>query len=505
MREKMTNLKPTLIKGVDPWTHLSNEAILTYKAYTGKQAFIDYALDRHSVEEEEDYNVRRKQAVSLCKTKWAIGELTKVINNDKYRITRDFGEYNLDLQAIFTKNYGLDLDNKLKNLYIEGLLGGVSYLFISSNYQLSNYITEYNASLLSNNYTLYVLSSNQVSNILVDENGMIIQCDIEFVSQSEKEQMAAVLRYYDKKWELWEKAKTSGMFLMTQSGTAEIIPIVPCLIQGNLMDPQTISSPIFEVARIDKHIMNLISDASYSFSFFNFPMFAFPESGANPEQVKKLKIAPNMSFVYDSAGGAPQFIEPQSIHIEKMIRMVEFLSDSIFTIIGVAKEFDNSNMSGYSREYNYQLTNDTYREIHTNLNDIEMKLWYFLKQLISSDISLNDYSAFSQTISIVNPQNFEPGGGANFERLQKALESKFMLSIPEPVVNETRKCYFRQILSENISVKKLEELLDGSFTDRDESTRSDTGESTDTSDTTDESNNAVTAESGSTTEPEYTD
>lgn len=465
------------IKGINPYETIKEVADRTYIAYFGGRNVVDSYLKRHMREDQKSYNYRKSLAYTTNRTKWATNYITRTVDNAKYPVTREFsGNAYLDTIAKKRTPSGDTWDSKLKDALIEGLLGGVAYIYIDfSTLMIDN-------DSLTGNIDVDILRVNQVENIVLDNENYITQAEVFTVNNSETwlyrfynlpDEAGAETPYYSiykkdsdqKPWELIEE----------NINTMGVVPIVPIIPSGDLNDPHTIISPIQEISAIDIDIMNLLSDSRHAFGMHNYPWVALPtaegildDSGvivndtkaeyfSDDESIKTVALGEATGFEYNAKDGQPLIIEPQNIHVDQTIKLIEFLKEQILDIIGVGIDKDHPLSSGVAKMFTFNDSNEAFRRIHSKLEDIEYSVFYIINYILNP--SQSNFNDFRSQIGIRHPTNFDPTGGVVYTRLKEAVESPSFAEGSDESKTELIQQYTKQVLVELLEDEKLKKII----------------------------------------------
>lgn len=468
-----TNIIQLPEKGVSPATYLDAVAHKTYTSYYGGDRVVEEYLEKHIREEISDYLYRKKLSYSFERTEWATRYITRTLNNKKYPIYREFDDRYIELEklSISKLSNGKNWDSLLKELTIEAMLGGVSYIFLDLG-SIYNIISDQKS---ATQFNASVLKYNQVSDIIVDRLGYVTQCKIVYQNNGNE----YLLAYYQNAenqnvYELYRSMKGSALELVeTNINQIGIAPIIPLVFIGTIQNPESISSPIQKIAKIDIDIMNLYSDSRHAFSLHNYPWIALPSPEGGIDGVKvglssstndktgmtKIPLGPAQGFLYDSNVGEPKIIEPQNIHIEQTTKLIDYLEAEILNLLGVSIENDHPLSSGVSKMYTFNNTNEAYRWIHSNLERIEYNTFYIASLLLENNDS-NSFNDFKDLVVINHPSNFDPIGSYQLENISKLIESTIFQELDIETKLSITKKYIEKTLSECLSDTELSELLD---------------------------------------------
>lgn len=459
-------------EGVSPSAYLEHESSRTYTSYNGGNEVVEKYLFQHPREAKEDFTYRKLNSYSFERTEWATRFITRTINNKKYPIYRSFNPKFTELErlAISKKSNGKTWDSILKEITIDSLLGGISYLYLN----IGNIKTILSGQ--TNIVETNVLRYNQVSNIVLNRDGFISQCKIQFSVESTH---YILLYYFDNDEPIFKlfASSNNSQWELIESGINILgfAPIVPLVFIGSIDEPKSITSPIQKISKIDMDIMNLYSDSRNAFGFHNYPWIALPapeggiegtqiglnrdDENPNNNSLQKVALGPAQGFYYDSNVGEPKIIEPSNVHIEQTTKLIDYLEDEILNILGAGIDKDHPLASGISKMFTFNNTNELYRYIHSRLEYFEYNVFYIASLLLDKN-RIIDFSSFEDEVIINHPVNFDPTGSNQLEKVKNILDSNIYNNLNNQTKELIVKKYLELSLSESISSTELSELLE---------------------------------------------
>ena len=459
--------------GINPASFLEKAANRTYIAYNGGNKVVEKYLYQHPREEKTDYIYRKSISYSFERTNWATRFITRTIDNKKHRVHRDFDPLYSELEKMANskKSNGRNWDSILKELTIDSMLGGISYLFLNIN-NIKELLTDE-----TKNIDTSVLIYDQVSNIVMNKQGFFSQCAITFKIEDSNYELYYYMNRDDvPTFELYESQDNGSMeFIDGGYNALGFAPIIPLYFIGSIENPGTITSPIQKISKIDIDIMNLYSDSRNAFGFHNYPWIALPtpEGGIDGVQIglnredgnphnnslQKVALGPAQGFYYDSNVGEPKIIEPSNVHIEQTTKLIDYLEDEILNILGAGIEKDHPLSSGISKMFTFNNTNELYRHIHSVLERFEYNV-FFIGSLLLGDDRRIEFADFESLVTINHPKNFDPTSSKQIEKIKEFVDSSVFNMLDDDTKELIIKKYLEQSLSDAISDNELSELLE---------------------------------------------
>ncbi len=474
------------LTGLDPWLMYADDAERASAAYFGGKPLIDKYLRQHPRECDEDYDIRRRLAYGLERTKRAVNWLTRTVDNAKYAVERDFGPSYPELQTFATHNApsGKSWDSQLKQLLKDGLLGSVAYIFLDRASIPPTLDTKADLDQIRNTIESAVLTINQVWDIVLTPDGYISQCSIispapegerllQYYITGEKDELGAgiaAFRIYTRK-----NDKHQWQIKETGPNPIGVAPLVPFVVTGSLTQAESLRTNVQAAARLDVDIMNLLSDSRQAFDLYNFPILAMSEKedvvaprsaiaakvpGYTEPDKPKVVLSAATGVIYNKDSGEPFFLEPDHLYFDKTLEFIRFGCEMIDDLIGVNLTPDHPLASGIAKEFDAQDQSEIFRDNHSRLEAVEYQCWYLIARMISPDGRAVDFNDFKEQVTIAHPVHFDPTGGYVRERLEAVIKSPLYATMSPEIKLEISKQWLRANLEDIIPDEELTKLLD---------------------------------------------